>query len=123
MQVRPRMKIAFATRDHEHVDDQFRSAPHLDVYEVTGAGAQLDRACEFPPERRVGTDERMRAIAGSAVVFVSAIGPSLAARLAAHGFRVATAPAGTRIAELLGEVQRAIGARAGDTTDAQVRCS
>jgi hypothetical protein len=41
-------------------------------------------------------------------VYVSAIGPSVAARLAARGIRAATAPAGARIDELLGALCRIV---------------
>lgn len=96
------MKVAFATRDGEHVNEQLRRAPRLVVYEVTAAGSRLDRTCDFASDA-LRTDERIRAIAGSAVVFVSAIGPSAAARLASRGIRPATA-AGARIQELLDEL-------------------
>ncbi len=98
------MKIAFATADREHVNEQFRRASHLVVYEITQLGHRLDRTCAFPADREVRTEERIRAIAGAEIVFVTAIGPSSAARLAARGIRAATAPAGTRIAELLAQL-------------------
>ena len=95
------MKVAFATADREHVNEQFRRASQLVVYEATADGWRLDRTCAFPPDRAIKTDERMRAIAGASIVFVTAIGPSSAARLAQRGIRAATAPAGTRIDDLL----------------------
>lgn len=94
------MKIAFATTDGTRVDQQFRRAARLVVYEVGAGGARLDRSCDFPPDRGVKTEERIRAIAGASIVFVAAIGPSSAARLGMRGIRAATAP-GSRIAELL----------------------
>lgn len=100
------MKVAFATRDGEHVNEQLRRAPKLVVYEVSAAGWRLDRTFAFDPEGRHRTDERIHAIADSAVVYVSAIGPSAAARLAARGIRAATAPGGARIQDLLAELQR-----------------
>lgn len=100
------MKVAFATSDRTHVDEQLRRATHLVVYEVTPAGAWLERTCAFESGGRQGTDERIRAIRGSAIVYVSAIGPSVAARLAARGIRAATAPAGTRIEDLLAALRR-----------------
>lgn len=95
------MKVAFATRDGQHVTEQFRRAPRLVVYEVTAAGARLDRTVSFPTTAGARTDERIRAIAGATLVYVSAIGPSTAARLASSGIRAATAGATTRIHELL----------------------
>jgi predicted Fe-Mo cluster-binding NifX family protein len=95
------MKIAFATSDSTFVDEQFRRASNLVVYEITGSGHRLDRICAFPKDRSVKTQQRIEAILGVSVVYVSAIGPSSAARLAAHGIRPATLPAGTSIAKVL----------------------
>jgi nitrogen fixation protein NifX len=95
------LRVAFATADREHVNEQFRRASHLVVYEVSPTGWRHERTCVFPPERALRTDERIGAIAGAAIVFVTAIGPSSAARLAQRGIRAATAPEGTRISDLL----------------------
>ena len=95
------MKVAFATSDLELVNEQFRSASHLVVYEITPGASLLERICVLPLDRKVGTDDRIRAIDGASIVFVSAIGPSLAVRLAQQGIRVATTPSGTRIAAVL----------------------
>lgn len=114
------MKVAFATRNGEHVDEQLRRAAHLVVYEVTAFRQERTSVVAFDAED--GTDERISAIAGSAILFVSAIGPSAAARLASRGIRAATAPAGTRIRDLLLEVRRMLaslqrGADAGEVPD------
>ena len=98
------MRVAFATRDGEHVNEQLRRATHLVVYELTPS--RQERTCVFAFDPADGTDRRIRAISGSAIVFVTAIGPSAAARLAAHGIRPATAPAGTRIEQLASELGR-----------------
>jgi nitrogen fixation protein NifX len=95
------MKIAFATSDCLAVDEQFRRATHLVVYEITESGHALDRICAFPQDRAVKTEERIRAITGASIVYVTAIGPSSAARLAARGIRPAPVPAGTPIAKVL----------------------
>ena len=112
------MKLAFATSNLELVDEQFRDASHLVVYEVSRDESHLDRVYVFPLDRKLGTDERIRAIGGTGIVFVSAIGPSLAARLAAHGIRAATAPPGTPIAAVLSRIGGAAGplASAGSLT-------
>jgi nitrogen fixation protein NifX len=107
------MKIAFATRDLEHVDAHFGTAPYLVVYEVTARGWQRQRTLSFEllDDARRGVDEmapRLAAILGAAVVYVAAIGPSHAARLAASGIRPATA-AGKRIEDLLGFLARLVG--------------
>jgi nitrogen fixation protein NifX len=95
------MKIAFATSNCALVDEQFRRASHLVVYEITANGHQLDRICAFPGDRTIRTEERIRAISGASIVYVTAIGPSSAARLAARGIRPATLPPGTTISRVL----------------------
>jgi hypothetical protein len=59
----------------------------------------------FPQDRSVKTQERIDAIQGADLVYVSAIGPSSAARLAAHGIRPAPLPAGTTIAKVLAALE------------------
>jgi nitrogen fixation protein NifX len=95
------MKVAFATSDGVHLDEQFRRASRLDVYELGEQGARLHGSHTFPPDRTVKTEARLMAIAGAEIVYGTAFIPSAAARIAATGIRPATAPRGTPIAELL----------------------
>ena len=95
------MKVAFATSDGVHLDERFRRASRLDVYEVDERGARLHGSHTFPPDRTVKTEARLIAIAGASIVYGTAFIPSAAARIAASGIRPATAPTGTPIAELL----------------------
>ena len=95
------MLIAFATSDAVHVDQQFRRASSLAVYEVTSSGHRLDRVCSFPSDRSVKTEERLEAIQGTSIVYGVAFGPSSVLRLFQRGIRAATAPAGTRIDAVL----------------------
>lgn len=105
------MKIAFATRDLQHVDAHFGRAPYLLVYDVTADGPRLQRTVAFDPDDTGrGVDEiapRVAAIRGAAVVYVAAIGPSHAARLASSGIQPATA-AGRRIEDLLERLGRLV---------------
>jgi nitrogen fixation protein NifX len=101
------MMIAFATGDGVHVNEQFRRASQLAVYEVTAAGHRLDRICTFPPDRSIKTEERLRAVAGAALVYGVAYGPSSVHRLVQRGIRAATAPAGTRIETVLDRLVQA----------------
>ncbi len=94
-------RVAFATADCEHVDAEFRRAPHLVVFEWTPAGFDVDRVYAFRPGGRASTEDRIRTILGVDVVYVAAIGPSQAARLAGHGIQPATAPARSRIRAVL----------------------
>ena len=95
------MKIAFATTDGVHVDEQFRRASHLALYEVTAEGHRLERMCQFAADRSIKTDERIRAIAGASIIYGVAFGPSSVLRLSARGIRAATAPARTTIESVL----------------------
>jgi nitrogen fixation protein NifX len=99
------MRIAFATSDGVHVDEQFRRATRLAIYELGPGGARLERVVVFAPDRSVRTDGRIDAIRDASVVFGTAFGPSSAVRVAASGIRPATAPAGTPIAELLARLE------------------
>jgi predicted Fe-Mo cluster-binding NifX family protein len=104
------MKVAFATSDHATVDQQFRRASRLAVYEVGADGHRLLGTHSFPPDRAIKTRERMKAIDGVSVVYGVAFLPSTVARLRQGGIRAATAPAGTPIASLLAELERQEGA-------------
>ncbi len=99
------MRIAFATSDGVHVDEQFRRATRLAIYAVGPGGARLERMVAFAPDRSIRTDGRIDAIRGVSVVFGTAFSPSSAVRVAAHGIRPATAPAGTPIAGLLARLE------------------
>jgi predicted Fe-Mo cluster-binding NifX family protein len=100
------MKVAFATRDLVHVDEQFRRASSLAVYESDADGHRLVVVHRFAPDRSVKTAERMKAIEGVALVYGVAFLPSTVARLARTGIRAATAPAGAAIEALLAELDR-----------------
>jgi predicted Fe-Mo cluster-binding NifX family protein len=95
------MKIAFASGDGVHLDQQFRRASRIAVYQVGPAGPRLDQTFTFAADRSVRTEERLASIRDAAIVFGTAFGPSTAARLLSRGIRPATARTGTRIAELL----------------------
>ncbi len=101
------MKIAFATTDGEHVHGELRRAPIVVVYEVGPSGFQLDRASAFR-EDTARSEDRIRALAGTGMVYAAAMGPSTAARLAARGIRPATAPEGTPIRDLLATIARSL---------------
>jgi nitrogen fixation protein NifX len=105
------VRVAFATGDCEHVDEQFRRSSHLVVYELTSTGFRLDRIYAFGSGSRLSTDDRIRTILGSAIVYVATIGPSVAARLVSHGIQPATAPAGSRIQDLLAELWQLLASR------------
>jgi len=100
------MKIAFATSDLTTVDQQFRRASQLAVYEVDANGHRRVATHSFAPDRAIKTRERMKAIAGVSIVYGVAFLPSTVARLLEGGIRAATAPSGTPIASLLAELEK-----------------
>jgi predicted Fe-Mo cluster-binding NifX family protein len=99
------MKVAFATSDLASVDEQFRRASHLVVYEVDAAGARQIGVHRFARDRAVKTAERLKAIGEVSIVYGIAFLPSTVARLTEAGIRPATAPKGTAIAALLAELR------------------
>lgn len=100
------MRIAFATTDGEHVNEQVRRASRLDIYELGPDGPRLVDSWSFSSDRSVKTAERMDVLGGVEVVFGTAFSPSSAARFARAGVKPATAPKGTPIAELLARFAR-----------------
>jgi nitrogen fixation protein NifX len=103
------MRVAFATDDGRHVGGQLRRAVYLVVYQVTAKGSWFERLCSFKSDLN-RSEDRIEAIADAAVVYVEAIGPSLAARLGVRGIRPATARAGTAIEELLSGLEQRLAA-------------
>jgi nitrogen fixation protein NifX len=101
------MRVAFATDDGRHVTGQLRQALYVVVYQVTASGSCFERLCSFQSSGS-RSEDRIRAVADAAVVYVEAIGPSLAARLGVRGIRPATARQGTAIEELLSSLERAL---------------
>jgi nitrogen fixation protein NifX len=95
------MRIAFATSDGVHLDQQVRRASRLDIYEVGAEGVRLVDSWSFSSDRSVKTAERVEVLQGVEVVFGTAFSPSSAARFARAGVKPATAPKGTPIADLL----------------------
>ena len=100
------MKVAFATSDLSTIDEQFRRASHLAVYEVRAGGHGQATVHTFSRDRAIKTKERMKAIAGASIVYGVAFLPSTVARLREGGIRAATAPAGTPIAAILAELEK-----------------
>jgi nitrogen fixation protein NifX len=86
------------------------------VYDVSAQGIRFERACSFE-EVAARSEARIQALAGTAIVYVAAIGPSGAARLAARGIQAGTARRGTPIEDLLRKLERELKAhpvRAGE---------
>ncbi len=102
------MKVAFATKDGSAVDQHFGWCRRFDVYDVTADHAVLLETRTLPPAPRTdGTDEadkidsRLAAVADCAIVHLTSIGGTAAARVVnakVHPVKVAD---GAAIVELL----------------------
>lgn len=82
------MKIAFATQDRQRVDAHFGWARHIAVYEVTPDTSTLVTTFDFGENLDEDGNEdklgpKLAAIGDCAIVYVSAIGGSAAARVVA----------------------------------------
>ncbi len=83
------MKIAFATQDMQRVDAHFGWAKNLAVYEISPQGYHLVEAIQFSGDLKEDGNEdkltpKIEAIKDCAILYVSAIGGSAAARVVAH---------------------------------------
>ena len=104
------MKIAFATQDKVHVDAHFGWAKAIMTYEISAQGHQLVDVLEFNGKLEEDGDEdkltpKLEAIHDCAILYVSAIGGSAAARVVAskiHPVKVAQVES---IAALLDKLQ------------------
>lgn len=80
------MKVAFATQDSIHINAHFGWAKKVDVYDVSSEDYTFIRTIEFWDELEEDGNEdklipKIKAVADCTIVYVSAIGPSAAARL------------------------------------------
>ncbi|NTV09994.1 MAG: nitrogen fixation protein NifX [Zoogloea sp.] len=83
------MKVAFATQDKQRVDAHFGWAKHIAVYDVTPTGYSYVETFDFGTELEEDGNEdklgpKLEAIKDAAIVYVSAIGGSAAARVVAN---------------------------------------
>jgi nitrogen fixation protein NifX len=91
------MKIAFATDDGVHVDSHFGWAKQIAIYEVEPESSQLFTNVKFTGDLKEDGNEdklepKLEAIKDCAILYVSAIGGSGAARVVAkniHPVKVA----------------------------------
>ncbi|APW45473.1 nitrogen fixation protein NifX [Rhodoferax antarcticus] len=104
------MKIAFTTQDKERVDAHFGWAPSIVVYDVTPTGHQFVESFEFGGELEEDGDEdkltpKLEAIADCAIVYVTAIGGSAAARVVAMKIHPVKVPQPESIVGILDKLQ------------------
>lgn len=82
------MKVAFCTQDMQHVDAHFGWAKNIAVYEVTREGHRFLETFQFGGSMFEDGNEdklvpKLDALADVAIVYLSAIGASAAARVVA----------------------------------------
>lgn len=82
------MKVAFCTQDMQHVDAHFGWAKNIVVYEVDKGGHRMVETLQFGGSMFEDGNEdkllpKLEALADVAIVYLSAIGASAAARVVA----------------------------------------
>jgi nitrogen fixation protein NifX len=83
------MKVAFATQDLKRVDAHFGWAKNIAIYELTPTSHQFIKSVQFEGDLKEDGDEdklapKLEAIKDCALLYVSAIGGSAAARVIAY---------------------------------------
>ncbi len=102
------LKIAFATSDGSAVDQHFGWCERFDVYEIDAAGARLLATRDLAPSTDEGEGKlqgRLDAVSDCAVLHVTAIGGSAAARVVNSGIMPVRVPDGTPVLELVHRLQ------------------
>jgi nitrogen fixation protein NifX len=102
------LKIAFATADGTAVDQHFGWCRRFDVYEVDADHVRLAHTRELAPassEEDSKIDSRLDAVRDCAIVHVSAIGGTAAARVVNSGVMPVKVPEGSSVDELVQRLQ------------------
>ncbi len=104
------LRIAFATADGRAVDQHFGWCRRFDVYEVTADQVRLAGIRELAPapasaEEGSKIDGRLDAVRDCAIVHVSAIGGTAAARVVNSGVLPVKVPEGSSVPELVDRLQ------------------
>ncbi|HCA26996.1 MAG TPA: nitrogen fixation protein NifX [Betaproteobacteria bacterium] len=82
------MKVAFTTQDMQHVDAHFGWAKNIAIYDISPEGRQFAEVIQFDGDLKEDGNEdkltaKVDAIRDCAILYVSAIGGSAAARVVA----------------------------------------
>lgn len=78
------MKVAFATKDGEFINDHFGWCRQFALYDVTAAGyhfLELVKTDEDPAEEADRINVKIAALKGASILYCEAIGPAAAARV------------------------------------------
>lgn len=94
------MKIAFATNDSTYINAHFGWAPKIDIYDATPDGYRLVESLSFGDGLKEDGNEdklepKLKALRDCTILYVSAIGPSAAARLINKNITPIKAPSET----------------------------
>ncbi len=107
------LKIAFATKDGAAVDQHFGSCRRFDIYTVTAESTDLveTRTLASTSPKKDGADEesridsRLAAVQDCAIVHMTSIGGTAAARVVKAKVHPVKVPEGTPVVELLERLQ------------------
>lgn len=107
------MKIAFATQDLQRVDAHFGWAKNIAIYDISPEGYSLLEAIEFSGDLQEDGNEdklapKIEAIKDCAILYVSAIGGSAAARIVAHKIHPIKVNEPEVISEVLQKLQQVL---------------
>lgn len=106
------LRIAFASDDHQRVNQHFGSAQGFVLYQVSADRSTRVGYGEFPPEAMDGNENKLAAkvdfLDGCAAVFVLAVGGSAIKQLLARGIQPIRVTGSDRIDDLLADLCRAI---------------
>ena len=105
-----KMKVAFATQDMVRVDAHFGWAKNIAIYELDRDGYQFIEAVQFDGElQEDGVEDKLipkiEAIKDCAILYVSAIGGSGAARVVAQNIHPMKVSEPEAIVDLLGKLR------------------
>lgn len=107
------MKVAFTTQDMQRVDAHFGWAKNVAIYEISPEGHRLVEIVQFDGDLKEDGNEdklmaKIDAIRDCAIVYVSAIGGSAAARVVAAKIHPLKVPEETEISGLLDKLQQVL---------------
>lgn len=104
----PSLRLAFASGDKKTVDQHFGSCERLMVYGVAPDRYELLQVAGFNVAQGHDLDKlesRMRVLDGCFAVYCVAVGESVFRQLLARGIRAIRVEAGTRIPDLIAQLQ------------------
>ncbi|AHK79525.1 nitrogen fixation protein NifX [Ectothiorhodospira haloalkaliphila] len=103
------IRVAFASTDMIRVDQHFGSARGMAIYRLTQERADLVEAAQFGEQAQDGGEDKLLAkfecLEGCAAVYCAAAGSSAVKQLLALGTQPVRVSHGTRISDLLRELQ------------------